>query len=269
MRAFVRCFWTVDAEEQLFSKRVFRIMSDGLPGLVFHHYNGSAVFEDAGERLMPAGFIYGQSTTPCTNYTKNPYQAIGAYFEPAVIPSLFQLGSGGLTNQLLNLNELAGHDLNARLLNSRTQAQRLQLLINFIRRQLQLAVTPDLLIEDCIRKMNQDITAAAIPQLQRHYRISERQLERRFKEAVGLTPHQYLRVQRFQYTVRIIEKRKFVNLAELAYASGYADQSHFIRDFKKFSGFTPKGYSSLFQQSKAPTRIPSDDSPTRIVIVSQ
>lgn len=46
---------------------------------------------------------------------------------------------------------------------------------------------------------------------------------------------------------------KEINQAQIAYASGYADQSHFIREFKKFCGYTPVSllkvsnpYSDLF-----------------------
>ena len=46
---------------------------------------------------------------------------------------------------------------------------------------------------------------------------------------------------------------KEINQAQIAYTSGYADQSHFIREFKQFCGYTPMSllkisnpYSDLF-----------------------
>lgn len=50
---------------------------------------------------------------------------------------------------------------------------------------------------------------------------------------------------------------KEINQAQIAYASGYADQSHFIREFKKLCGYTPVSllkvsnpYSDFVHQSR-------------------
>lgn len=69
---------------------------------------------------------------------------------------------------------------------------------------------------------------------------------RRFIDAfttdVGLTPKQFCRVRRFQHAVAAAHAGASVDWADLAAASGYYDQAHFIRDFRAFSGVTPTGY---------------------------
>ena len=69
---------------------------------------------------------------------------------------------------------------------------------------------------------------------------------RRFIEAftidVGLTPKQYCRVRRFQQAVTTAHGAREVDWAELALSCGYYDQSHFIHDFRAFSGLTPGAY---------------------------
>jgi AraC-like DNA-binding protein len=57
--------------------------------------------------------------------------------------------------------------------------------------------------------------------------------------AIGVSPHQYIRIARFQEAVRLIKASQFETWSELAYDLNYADQSHFIKDVKEFSGFTP------------------------------
>jgi len=75
--------------------------------------------------------------------------------------------------------------------------------------------------------------------------LSERQFERRFTQTVGLSPHVYIRVKRFNEAIRLIKTGQFERLTDVAYALNFSDQSHFIRDIKAFSGMTP---TSLSQQ---------------------
>ena len=51
---------------------------------------------------------------------------------------------------------------------------------------------------------------------------------------------EYTRIVRFQKALAQMQHQagKEINQAQIAYASGYADQSHFIREFKKFCGYT-------------------------------
>lgn len=85
--------------------------------------------------------------------------------------------------------------------------------------------------------------------------LSKKQFERLFHSFVGINPKEYTRIVRFQKALAQMQHQagKEINQAQIAYASGYADQSHFIRDFKKFCGYTPMSllkvsnpYSDLF-----------------------
>ena len=74
--------------------------------------------------------------------------------------------------------------------------------------------------------------------------------ERLFNELIGANPKEYARIVRLKLLQHDFEN---INLAQLAYQCGYADQSHFIREFKQFSGYTPlallnvcEPYSDLF-----------------------
>lgn len=84
--------------------------------------------------------------------------------------------------------------------------------------------------------------------------LSKKQFERLFNSFVGINPKEYARIVRFQKALKQMQHYSDeINQAQIAYASGYADQSHFIREFKKFSGYTPMSllkisnpYSDLF-----------------------
>lgn len=63
-----------------------------------------------------------------------------------------------------------------------------------------------------------------------------------FKEQVGVLPKQYLKIMRFQKAIVEIENRDIIHWSDFAPEHGYYDQSHFINEFKSFSGFTPGEY---------------------------
>ncbi|QKV74496.1 helix-turn-helix domain-containing protein [Amycolatopsis sp. Hca4] len=68
--------------------------------------------------------------------------------------------------------------------------------------------------------------------------VSDRQLRRRFTQAVGYGPATYLRISRFQRAVALAPRLS--GLAALAAAAGYADQAHLSRDCRALTGLTPR-----------------------------
>jgi AraC-like DNA-binding protein len=64
--------------------------------------------------------------------------------------------------------------------------------------------------------------------------LSSRQLQRTLKQSTGLSPHDLLKVLRIQQSF----KRHYLDL--------YADQSHYIRSFRKITGHTPAKYIEKF-----------------------
>ncbi|HET9100531.1 MAG TPA: AraC family transcriptional regulator [Acidobacteriaceae bacterium] len=67
------------------------------------------------------------------------------------------------------------------------------------------------------------------------------QLSRDFRRSFGTTPGEYLRRLRHQYATRQIEETS-KPLAEIAANSGFADQAHLSRAFKRYNGFSPSRY---------------------------
>lgn len=63
--------------------------------------------------------------------------------------------------------------------------------------------------------------------------------DRVFKDAVGISMKQYANIVRLQKSIDILADR---HTEEVYDTLGYYDQSHFIKDFKKFTLLTPKGY---------------------------
>jgi len=60
-----------------------------------------------------------------------------------------------------------------------------------------------------------------------------------FRDATGLSPKAYARLQRFQQALRSMSGVPGAPVVQVAHDAGYADQSHFQRDFRAFAGMTP------------------------------
>ncbi len=72
--------------------------------------------------------------------------------------------------------------------------------------------------------------------------LSTKQFSRVFSEHIGANPKEFLRTIRFQRALHILENNRHIPLTALAYECGYFDQSHMIKEFKTFSGYTPSEY---------------------------
>ena len=92
---------------------------------------------------------------------------------------------------------------------------------------------------DCIRKNRGQISSR---DLSRELAVTSKTLERKFAAYVGKTPKQFSKVIRFQQTIADLTSRGDRLLTDQAFENGYCDQSHFIKDFKAFSGYTPREF---------------------------
>jgi AraC family transcriptional regulator len=65
-----------------------------------------------------------------------------------------------------------------------------------------------------------------------------------FRQAVGVTPHQYILRARISEARRLLATGDGMPLAELAAHLGFVDQSHFSRAFRKVTGTTPRSFQT-------------------------
>lgn len=73
--------------------------------------------------------------------------------------------------------------------------------------------------------------------------------QRHFKKHMGCSPVEYRRICRFRYALRNkLNGTEFKNLTEITYEGGYADQSHFIKEFRKLTHHNPKEFFNLVSQ---------------------
>jgi len=88
----------------------------------------------------------------------------------------------------------------------------------------------------CILKTKGTVSICEVSQ---YTSISSRQLERIFKEYIGITPKKCASLVRYQNIWKDLMFNKYFTTSKIAYNYGYSDQAHLINDFKKYHGSTP------------------------------
>jgi AraC family transcriptional regulator len=86
--------------------------------------------------------------------------------------------------------------------------------------------------------LNQDLS---LSRLASEVHMSPYHFARGFKQATGLTPHQYVTQQRLEYAKRLLAQHSF-SIGDVAYQCGFDSQSHFTMLFRRWVGVTPKLY---------------------------
>ncbi|MDD4844663.1 MAG: helix-turn-helix domain-containing protein [Anaerotignum sp.] len=79
-----------------------------------------------------------------------------------------------------------------------------------------------------------------IQQLSKQVFVSQYYLIRTFKKQFGLTPHQFQMQNRIRKAQHLLLQNK--TITEVALSTGFSDQSHFDRWFRKILGITPSEY---------------------------
>jgi len=74
--------------------------------------------------------------------------------------------------------------------------------------------------------------------------LPQYKLFRAFERTYGMTPHAYQRQARVRFAMRLL--RQGVTLVDAGALSGFSDQAHFTRWFKRFMGVTPGLYQRAF-----------------------
>ena len=109
-----------------------------------------------------------------------------------------------------------------------------------------LRLTRDDKMESVIDQLRaEDVNAPSIKRLAGANGISHRQLNRRFKEATGLTPQQFMMRSRIERACEELRKTDRP-LSDIAYELGFCDQSAFTAQFRKRMTLTPKKYREQY-----------------------
>jgi AraC-like DNA-binding protein len=247
LKPYVKCYFIIEKKQHgEFSDTLY---PGGNIEFVFNLGEGSWQSRAAGEaQTDPLVELLSQITRPITISCNRTSYMLGIRFYPHTASKFLNEDLSTLNNQIFDLSLIAGSGIST--LHSRLQATpllspRIALIEAFlIGRLSQKRKRHDKteLIGRVIRDMERGFYNDNIEAIAGSYNITPRYLQKIFLQQTGITPKVYSRINRFQLSLKHLAKPGN-SLTSVAYKCGYADQSHFIRDFKSFTGNTPSAHA--------------------------
>ena len=162
-------------------------------------------------------------------------------FNPLGAYRLFHLSYAEVQNQIVEMTDLMGSrvkDIQSQLAEATTLNRKLQLLQNFLIKQL-VKASPDPIYDFCIHRISLSKGLVTVAQLEKETGYSSRWLHKKFLERLGTGPKNLSEIVRFKQVYEVFSTGvKLQGLKDHIYHY-YYDQSHFIRAFKRFTGTTP------------------------------
>ena len=208
---------------------------------------GGGLWESVvGDKYVPTPEmeLWGQITKPLAIRSKGRHLMFGIKLFTHSAAYFLHDEIGKLNDQVSDLSDILGNPVNelyARLLEAKNITQRIVLMEDFLIRMLTVGERKSCRIDkvgDILSsiKMNSSLHCIA-----GKHGITPRYLHKLVYQHTGLSPISFNKIMRFQYSLQLICK-KDRSFTSIAHESGYFDQSHFIKDFKLFTGITPSAY---------------------------
>ncbi len=249
---FVERIWTLTGPAMECEGGAQPVLPDGRPELVIHfgepferHDEGVGVTQQAHVLLA------GQLTAQLTLRPTGVIAVLGVRFHPFGGAAFVRGPLHQLTGLTIGIEDVAPALARA-IRRVRARTDDVVKAVPLVERALQHCVA-DGSVDPRVRFATERIMASngavSIDTLADEACLTRRHLERRFLEAVGIPPKRLARIARFQAALRALgaaDRQRAGTIA--AAACGYADQSHFVRDFRELAGCSPSEH--LVQQAE-------------------
>jgi len=247
LRPYVKCYYTFESESSV------EVNDTVFPGgdmeIIFNL--GEGIWQSSINDVFsttPQVELWGKITQPLNVKSVGKNMMLGIKFYPHSAAYFLNEDVGEFNNQVSDLKDLLGaatRELHLKLRETQQLEKRIELIENFLLARLAVKekrMKNIAMIGRVIKDMHKADTPDKINAVAGRYNISSRYLGKLFLQYTGVTPKLYNKINRFQHSLQLVTENKY-SLTSIAYECGYFDQSHFIRDFKLFTGFAPSAYT--------------------------
>ncbi len=242
---YIKHYWImeIDADEGVVSERV---IPTGNMEMMFHYKTPFNVYQQNNQQQQPTSFIGGMSSTYSDVSASKGSGVIAVTFKPEGACHFFKFPLNEIENQILNLKDLYHKEISLledQLMNIPDLHSKIYLIEDFLVKKYREINTHDAcLLKNAVHLIKRKYGQIRIKDLSQALFTTERTIERKFSLFLGKSPKQYSRIVRFNKTIDDLYALGSQNLTQLAYLNEYADQAHFINEFKSLSGYTPSEF---------------------------
>jgi AraC-like DNA-binding protein len=239
LKPYIRTFMIIESEHGTENK----LLPDTSVVIAFR-FRGKITNVDRGaESTLPFSVISGLRTSSRTIRYSKASAALLVIFNEGGASAFFTLPLHELSCISVPLNEILTdgnlNEIGDKLSEAQSHSKRIsiveQLLIDRLGK-----TRPDLLILRAVREIRAAKGNIKVTDLLADFPVSRDVFEKRFRSIVGTSPKQFSSVVRFKDLIQHYKPE--MSLTEAAYLAGYYDQSHFIKDFRAFTGQSPKDF---------------------------
>lgn len=237
LKDIVKEFWIFEDESQEIQTQ--KIIPDGYSEIVIQ-YGDPYEVNLAGSWERQSSLLFSSQIRKFF-FLRNSGTSgmIGIKLHPISFYELFGVDISGLTDQIVPLKNVINADPLEKLIMPGVQAEeKIKHLEHWLISQNK---TTEPMIRNAVDLTLETKGNIAIETLAEVQNVSSRQLERKFKKMIGLPPKFYSRIIRFGTIFKLMESGD-ESWVRIALQSGYFDQSHFIKNFKEFTGEDPSNY---------------------------
>jgi AraC-like DNA-binding protein len=243
---FVDCFWDLTGAAPCDPTEPEIVLPDGKTELIVHF--GEDFFKlENGEYVRQARVLMsGQLTERIFLRPSGKVGVVSVRFKPAGAARFFDIPFCEIVDRVIDFSQFekdVAQKLVRDVADASTPFERIGVLRNLLLERLSKHESnEDIFVRRACRYITQSEGSYSVQELVKLIGFSERQLERKFKKQVGITPKHLSRIVRFQKFITLSKTSHSLTLTDVSQSCGYYDQSHFIKDFTKFSGVSPLSY---------------------------
>ena len=242
---FVRCIWRLhgDPGQDAAGGSPEPIIPDGCAEIVVN-VGDPFIRHAAGEpaERQPLRLVAGQITRALTLEPSGRIDIWGIRFHPWCAASFLGVSASELRDSVISLDAITRSFSDAfdPVADQRAEATAERLLVDALTRRARNVKRPETHIPRLVAFASQASEATSVSRLAREAGVSTRRIQTLFRDQVGLTPKQLLRVTRFQRALRLARTKPELSWGHIAHLAGFYDQAHLIHDSNDIAGCTPK-----------------------------